>query len=393
MKDLEVKYRALLNDPAFDKLEQLLKSPNIFSILKIERREIRHSNFLAWLLDPKANHGLGNIFLKRLLCDLAISHSNIFHIKEVESLPYDTVRVKREWFDIDILIIFPKLVICIENKIDHKEKKGQLTKYRNYIKKAYPGRKKLYVFLTPDGRKAQYDSEFMSYSYEQIAENLSVLLSKKELVNPKVTTYVEDYVINLNRKIMGNDEANKIAKRIYINHRELIDFINKNIPDILKEFQQAIIDKITGAGYIQGSRDQWQIRFLTPQIQNIIPKSDYSTWTNKESFAYEILCSNEKIQIKATLPTMDKPVFNLLKKVLGDNFETWTENESEWYLYYFKELEFSIEDIYMKGEEEMKKWINAFWPNVEEIVRKTEPAILQVQKELLEIKQNREEQP
>ena len=58
-------YSNLLNDVDFDKLDLGLKNPNIFSILRISRNEIRHSNFLCWLLDPNQSHGLGDIFLKR----------------------------------------------------------------------------------------------------------------------------------------------------------------------------------------------------------------------------------------------------------------------------------------------------------------------------------------
>jgi hypothetical protein len=49
---VERELTALLDDSAFERLENELKTPNIFSILKMESMEIRHSNFIAWLLDP-----------------------------------------------------------------------------------------------------------------------------------------------------------------------------------------------------------------------------------------------------------------------------------------------------------------------------------------------------
>ena len=45
-------YDQILKDEDFDKLDLGLKNPNIFQILKITNKEIRHSNFLSWLLDP-----------------------------------------------------------------------------------------------------------------------------------------------------------------------------------------------------------------------------------------------------------------------------------------------------------------------------------------------------
>ena len=37
---------------------------NIFKVLKLDNYEIRHSNFLAWLLNPKETHNLGYEFIK-----------------------------------------------------------------------------------------------------------------------------------------------------------------------------------------------------------------------------------------------------------------------------------------------------------------------------------------
>lgn len=62
--ELEVAYMNFISDNDVSKLELILDKPNIFHALKIIQQEIRHSNFLAWLLNPKENHGLGNSFLK-----------------------------------------------------------------------------------------------------------------------------------------------------------------------------------------------------------------------------------------------------------------------------------------------------------------------------------------
>ena len=66
-------YDGLLKDENFDRLDLGLQNPNIFQILRISKTEIRHSNFLAWLLDANQSHKLGDIFLKRFL-------RQVFHI-------------------------------------------------------------------------------------------------------------------------------------------------------------------------------------------------------------------------------------------------------------------------------------------------------------------------
>ena len=65
LKKLKSLYNDLLKDIEFDKLELGLQNPNIFEILKISKTEIRHSNFLSWLLNPNGSHQLGDVFLKR----------------------------------------------------------------------------------------------------------------------------------------------------------------------------------------------------------------------------------------------------------------------------------------------------------------------------------------
>ena len=50
-----------------ERLEDMLAEFNVFEMLGIEKNEIRHSAFLAWLLDPNGTHGLGDYFLRRFL--------------------------------------------------------------------------------------------------------------------------------------------------------------------------------------------------------------------------------------------------------------------------------------------------------------------------------------
>src|SRR5216684_247249 len=50
-----------------ERLEALLDQFNIFEAIRAVRQELRHSDFIAFLLDPQENHGLGDAFVSRLL--------------------------------------------------------------------------------------------------------------------------------------------------------------------------------------------------------------------------------------------------------------------------------------------------------------------------------------
>lgn len=109
--DVRHKYRSLINDIDFDKLELGLKTPNIFQILSVSRNEIRHSNFLGWLLNPNENHGLGKLFLTKFLRGISISDiASELDEFNIEELNFNTVEIRREWKNIDLLLIFESLV-------------------------------------------------------------------------------------------------------------------------------------------------------------------------------------------------------------------------------------------------------------------------------------------
>src|SRR5580704_15164306 len=54
-------------NPELEKLEAALNQFNLFEAIGATRMEVRHSDFLAFLLNPAQNHGLGDLFLKRLV--------------------------------------------------------------------------------------------------------------------------------------------------------------------------------------------------------------------------------------------------------------------------------------------------------------------------------------
>ena len=53
-----------------------LTGVNIFEILGITSAEIRHSRILAWLLDPRESHNLGDKFFKKIL--MKVIDNNLF---------------------------------------------------------------------------------------------------------------------------------------------------------------------------------------------------------------------------------------------------------------------------------------------------------------------------
>lgn len=57
----------VVHNEALHDLETRIGRFNIFDALRATRDELKHSNFLAWLLDPAESHGQGPLFLKVVL--------------------------------------------------------------------------------------------------------------------------------------------------------------------------------------------------------------------------------------------------------------------------------------------------------------------------------------
>ena len=74
----------ICNNKELQQLEKMFEKFNIFDCLKLSRQEIRHSNFLAWLLDPNETHGMNDYFLKEFLKEVLLRKKN--EIKKINGI-------------------------------------------------------------------------------------------------------------------------------------------------------------------------------------------------------------------------------------------------------------------------------------------------------------------
>src|SRR5437868_13272046 len=106
-EDLTALERFVVDNDDLLTLESLIGRFNIFDALSISQAEIRHSNFLAFILDPAESHGQGQLFLKAVLMDLlkaAPADLRPLSPIELDGTDLRGVEVMREWEHIDVLI-------------------------------------------------------------------------------------------------------------------------------------------------------------------------------------------------------------------------------------------------------------------------------------------------
>ena len=134
---------------------------NLFSILSIERYELKHSALIANLLDPKGSHGCGDAFL-RAFFEIALKERA--YPFEGCTLPdsdteYYTGPIAGDTGGrIDILVTSSDYGLIIENKIYAGDQDKQLTRYDNYGKETFGAGGYLLVYLTLYGYDASKES-------------------------------------------------------------------------------------------------------------------------------------------------------------------------------------------------------------------------------------------
>ena len=155
-KERELLESFVVDNEDLDKLEAKLAQFNLFEAIGVVRQELRHSNFLAFLLNPSQNHRLDDIFLKRLLKRVLLESDELIELKDLKISPIDIdiadfkdAEDRREWKHIDILIHSPgnHLVCAIENKIGSKEHSGQLHRYRETVSKEFGNCRAILIYL------------------------------------------------------------------------------------------------------------------------------------------------------------------------------------------------------------------------------------------------------
>ncbi len=138
--------------------DPLCCSISLFGIMKHGRLETAHTQVLAWLLDPKMEHGFGDGFLRALLSHL--SGETIVDPIHVEKTHSEYV-IDDGRLDVIVQGDFRRAsdkqrwLLLIEAKIDANEGEQQLRTYDKWAGKHANGRDVYRVFLTPDGRSSE----------------------------------------------------------------------------------------------------------------------------------------------------------------------------------------------------------------------------------------------
>ncbi|MCH5214261.1 MAG: PD-(D/E)XK nuclease family protein [Muribaculaceae bacterium] len=196
---------------------------NIFEMLGQSARELTHSAFIAGLLNPKGNHGMGTGFL-----DLFLKRFNVpdFEPASAEIIVEKDCGLEREEGGrhlggrIDIFIQDKnENTIVIENKIYAADQDYQLERYWNST-----NRKASVFYLTLDGRKPSRnscgnipDGFYNCISYSEIKDWLKDCINLKECGSD--VSFAINHYMNTIDSLISDLELEKFITKSFKNLR------------------------------------------------------------------------------------------------------------------------------------------------------------------------------
>jgi hypothetical protein len=265
--------RFVVDNDELLELEERIGRFNIFDALRIVDREVKHSDFLAWLLDPNESHGQGGLFLRAILMDLfKTARENGFPCPaspiELDGEDLRGVEVRREWRSIDLLVRCrqPDFVIAVENKIKSGEHSDQLSRYRQVVEGEFGKTASMYVFLTVEGDEPS-EENWVPYSYGDIHRVLSRVRNANESsIGEDVLAFLDHYLRLLRGRLMDDPKIDELCQMIYKNHRHalqlIFDRVGSPAAGVISHIESLILED-----------DRWELLNATGRELVIVPTS------------------------------------------------------------------------------------------------------------------------
>ena len=287
-----VDIEALQEDEAFAEIEEKLGGFNIFEAIGQIRREVRHSDFLAFLLTPNEAHGLGVAFLSSFLGEVFRASRPEHRALSLSAVDLKSCYVVRELHHVDILCIDQanNFLLAVENKVDSDEHSDQLRRYREKLATEYPSFHRILVCLSPDAREpSDGNSEWIPVGYDEVLSTVETVTEKcRDATDKAVALVLDHYARMLRRHIVTDRKLVDQARRLYSKHKDTFDFIFENIPDDQRSISNHAAD------HLKKHKDLEVVRSVKSMV-NFRPVQ----WKNVEEFNKQ--CSDDWADLGGSL--------------------------------------------------------------------------------------------
>lgn len=377
----------LLNIQCLDALREWSEKFNLFDMLKISKTEIRHSNMLAWLLDSKGNHGLGDGVLRLFVRELIQQEqAPLTQEEKFDALlmSLDDFAILREHQHTDILAVSQKenFLICIENKIFSKEHDSQLPRYYDEIKKAYPSYTCLFVYLTPnkDLPSEKEDQRFwQSIGYDEVIKIINAAKEGKNLA-PDVDMVIRHYIESVERYVMGDKELEKRCREIYAKHKYALDLIFEYRDDNARRLFDHIIEWCKEKRgkkeifFIEDLAKKGEIPFTTKAMDALLPPfaEPVSCWNDKNMYRYAFINRNngQSLGLKLIVNSQNLSDEQLMHcTALASKLKSKEKRNPGWTWWFLKSWKIPVPELGLPEEEYQKRLFQVLDETFEKLKR------------------------
>lgn len=233
--------------------EEMAFGFDLFKFFKVGENKV--SDILAFLIDPRRNHGQGELFLQDFVDTLAatlqsesneerrnaidnlekasimLSNAKVLTEKSIDPIP-DKRPGKRR---IDIYIPLKSYAIAIENKIWAGDQNEQLKDYKEFLDK-YHRDGNLLVYLTPFGHPPNTESIKKASWSQGVKKGQFCTLSYKHDILPmlerweakckaeRVRFFIREFKNHLSVKFLGGNQINmnKALKDLVLENKDTV---------------------------------------------------------------------------------------------------------------------------------------------------------------------------
>lgn len=247
-----------INSEQYKRRKDKKENFNFFSAIvsgKNDKQHIEkyHSNFIGYLLDPKATHDFGSLFLKLFFDELRKDPFNIDYFPDEKSLTLEREKPTTDGRLIDIAIEEKgEWLVFIENKIRSGELKDQIKDYSSFAENNY--KNSIGIYLTLDGASPSSinlnnnsNTRIICMSYERIIQWLKICCQNNEISgHSHVVNSLNQYITVINQ-ISNNmeEDKNKIIEYLKSNKEKTAKLIADRfeLVEALSDLTKIIRDK------------------------------------------------------------------------------------------------------------------------------------------------------
>ena len=240
------KLKDLMDGTGSEHLATISKSMKVFcpfEAVGMVRQEIRHSNFLAYIIDPNRPHEFGTTLLKAFIA--------IFTDETIAETRLDRARIYRELYNVDLVVEIPPenggkaLVIAVEIKIDAGERSEQLRDYQRRVKAAWPHSEAIFGFLTVDGREGttSADKTWQPISWTGLIDALDRAMKsdgRSAIGYPMYAAYVSMMRRHGMADRTSDTPLDDAVFTLWDKHKEALEYLFENRPDPIGDLLRKI---------------------------------------------------------------------------------------------------------------------------------------------------------